>query len=178
VPVGATEPVACDLRLVAATHQDLAGQVEGGGFRGDLFARLAELVLETPTLRARREDILPLLAHFLERPVGCLDAELVERLLAHPWPFNVRELVKVAKELSIRGQGQEVLPLSLVEARLSAAAPEPAPPPPSAAAREALEALLVEGEGNISFLARETGWSRRQIKRWLAEHGLDPATYR
>ena len=101
----------------------------------------------------------------------------------------MRELVKVAKELSIRGQGKAVLERGLVEARLVVAEPAPAAPPakPDEPAppedrepptRDEREALLRDGKGNISFLARETGWSRRQLKRWLAEHSLDPAAYR
>ncbi len=186
VPVGATAPIPCDLRLVAATHRALAASVEEGGFRGDLYARLAEIVIETPPLRARREDVLPLLCEAIGRDASALDPELVEALLLHPWPFNVRELLKVAKELAIRGAGAARLERALIEARLSRPDPAPAAPseppaPPSERSpptREELERWLTEHRGNLSRVSRESGWSRRQLARLLAEHGLDAAGYR
>jgi DNA-binding NtrC family response regulator len=186
VPVGATRPIPCDLRLVAATHRALGEDVAQGAFRGDLFARLAEITLPTPPLRKRREDILPLLTRALGRDAGDLDPDLVDALLTHPWPFNVRELLEVGEELAIRGQGQERLSRSLVAERFAPSpseaaaptttpAPRPEREPPS---RETLEALLRGGGGNVSFVARETGWSRRHIDRLLAQHGLDATDYR
>ncbi|WP_437674190.1 sigma 54-interacting transcriptional regulator [Sorangium sp. So ce131] len=122
LPLGATAPVACDVRIVAATNRDLKVDVAAHRFRGDLFARLSEFPLGIPPLRERREDILPLLEHALGAPRPRISAALAEALLLHPWPFNVRELFALAAQLRIRGGDAEVLDLDLVADRL-----EPAP---------------------------------------------------
>ena len=196
-PVGSTEPVKVDARVVAATHQDLGQAAADGTFRGDLYARLAEFVMRTPTLRERPEDILPLFRHFLNRPEAELDPELVAALLNHRWPYNVRELSKIATELGIRTTEGAVFHVTPVADRLTTNQPrsEPAPrprrsmdstmPPAAASApksppptREELKALLEESEGNVSKIARKTGRSRRQVYRWLEEQGFDPTTFR
>jgi DNA-binding NtrC family response regulator len=103
VPVGATTPVAFDARVVVATHRDLDAAMRADAFRGDLFARLAQFQIAVPSLAERVEDVLPLLAHALGDAKKPLEPDLVERLLLHAWPFNVRELFAVAGELSVRG---------------------------------------------------------------------------
>ena len=119
MPLGATRPVPVDVRIVAATHRELDARIADGTFRGDLHARLADIVLRTPTLRARLEDVLPLLVSALgPASAAALDPELVDALLLHGWPFNVRELLKIATELRVRGAGLPRLELSLVAARL------------------------------------------------------------
>jgi transcriptional regulator with PAS, ATPase and Fis domain len=127
LPVGATQPVPCDVRVVAATNRDLGAAVAAGSFRGDLFARLAEFTLTLPPLRERREDILPLLERYLELPGARLDPDLVEKLLLYAWPFNVRELIKLASELRIRGAHLSLLGADLVAGRLAVAAAPSAP---------------------------------------------------
>ena len=197
VPVGGTEPIACDVRVVAATHRDLAAAVEEGSFRGDLYARLEEIVVRTPPLRARREDILPLLHEALDDRAPPLDPDLVEALLVYDWPFNVREVVKIARELSIRGAGEPSLELRLVEDRLQRGAKaredratekgsprekserptallDRGPPP----TREELLEIVRREKGNISKISRATGRSRKQVYRYLEEHGIDPAEFR
>ncbi len=200
VPVGTTKPVPCDIRIVTATSVDLEEAVRLGRFRGDLFARLAEFVLDLPPLRDRREDILPLLRRFLGGATP-LDPELASGLLMHPWPFNVRELQKVAMELGVRGAGRDVLDLALVERRLRAFGGtamkrvgsdstveggtnpvgyvEPMRPlrsgPPS---KQELEFALREHDGVVSEVARAMGRSRKQVYRWLTKYELDPADFR
>jgi DNA-binding NtrC family response regulator len=119
VPVGAAHPIPCDVRIVAATNRDLLGAVDQGRFRGDLYARLVEFTpLELPPLRARREDILLLLRHAYGEDMPPLEPDLVDALLAHGWPYNVRELLGVGRELRVRGHGQPTLALDLVAHRL------------------------------------------------------------
>ncbi|MGE0707922.1 MAG: sigma 54-interacting transcriptional regulator [Planctomycetota bacterium] len=97
-PVGARAQVKVDVRIVSATHHDLRQLVRENRFREDLLYRLNVLRVELPPLRERREDILLLASHFLERHANAgggiktLDADATERLLRHPWPGNVREL--------------------------------------------------------------------------------------
>ena len=101
-PVGSMRQIAIDVRVICATHHDLATAVQEGEFRQDLYYRVKGIELTVPPLRHRREDI-PLLAdYFLGRlatRMGCtqqtLAADAVDRLLSYPWPGNVRELEHV-----------------------------------------------------------------------------------
>lgn len=195
VPVGATRPVTVDARIVAATSVDLEDAVRDGRFRGDLYARLAEVVVRLPTLADRREDVLDLLVGALGEEAPPLTADLAESLLLHEWPFNVRELLKVAAELRVQGAGRAELDVELVAGRLVSFAPkgaaspsardravattEPSPQevagPPT---RDELVALLAAHRGAVAPLARAVGRSRKQVYRWLESHGIDPADYR
>jgi hypothetical protein len=117
-PVGSTDSIRLDVRVVCATHRELVRQTARGTFRGDLYARVAELVIRLPPLRERREDILLLLLGFLGAgPLPLLDVELAERLLLHPWPFNVRELRKLSAQLALH-RHEETFSLDLVADRL------------------------------------------------------------
>ena len=142
VPVGATRAVPYDTRIIAATNRPLVQSVAKGEFRSDLYARLAEFVVELPPLRQRREDILVILSAALTPPVPALDPELVHALLQHPWLFNVRELVKVASQLELRAAGADYLTEAMFEFHQRHSLPEapiasPAAPvmtsPPAAA---------------------------------------------
>jgi DNA-binding NtrC family response regulator len=112
-PVGSTETKRVNVRLIAATHRDLDAAVERGTFREDLFYRLRRVVLEVPSLRARREDIPPLVEHFLvqvNQRYGLAIEGVTRQALAvmenHPWRGNVRELEAVLEQAMIfRGQG-------------------------------------------------------------------------
>ena len=189
VPVGGVREIRCEVRIVAATLRELESAIEGGSFRGDLHARLADVVVQLPPLRERREDILPILAAALAPRAPRLDPELVAALLAHRWPYNVRELLKIATELRVRGGARGSLEHSLVAARLPAAGSPPtthdasdddAPAPdeePSSApraepTRDELAALFAHHQGNVSRIARALGYSRRHARRFLEQHGL------
>ena len=194
LPVGATTPVSCDVRVVAATNRDLRAEVAAGRFRADLYARLAEHPLSIPPLRARREDVLGLLLHALGTPAPRLTSTLVEALLAHPFPFNVREVQSLASQLRLRAQPGEALALELIRDQLAPviAAPTAAPtaaPAPTATApddderepppdRATLEALLRSHRGVVANVARAMRRSRKQVYRWLELHGLDVAAFR
>jgi transcriptional regulator with PAS, ATPase and Fis domain len=186
-PVGATEPSRCDVRVVAATNRDLAQAVQAATFRGDLYARLTEITLRLPPLRERREDILPLLQDALGPEPPRLSPRLVQALLLHGWPYNVRELLKLAAQLRICGSGQPVLDLDLVADRLpeppggaEAAAPATAPPPRPrhAPRRDEQIALLQAHDGSITSVAQATGSSRFQVYRWLRHHQIDARSFR
>ena len=97
-PVGANHTVPIKARILAATNRDLPAMVDNGSFRKDLFYRLNVVNLRLPPLRTRREDILPLVAHFLERTSResgkkfKLSDEALRTMMQHDWPGNVREL--------------------------------------------------------------------------------------
>ncbi len=188
IPVGGTTPLPFDARILVATHRDLEALIEEGGFRGDLYARLAHFQLDVPPLSVRREDVLPLLVHAIGA-ASVLDPELIAALLRHRWPYNVRELLAVASELKVRGAGCEVLELELVRHRLgldAASTPatsashgseddrERAAPP----TREEMERIVAEHRGNVRAISRATGRSRMQVYRWVEQYGIDLAAFR
>jgi two-component system response regulator PilR (NtrC family) len=103
-PVGGTQEVPIDVRVVAATHQNLRDLVTAGRFRADLYFRLNVIEIKMPPLRQRREDILPLAQHFLAvfaqrmgRDIKGFDQDAAAVLLALPFPGNVRELENVVE---------------------------------------------------------------------------------
>jgi transcriptional regulator of acetoin/glycerol metabolism len=184
VPLGATRPVAVDIRVIAATHQDLAARVEAGQFRKDLYARLGGFVIALPPLRERREDIGYLVAALLPRIAGPRAPALrfqraaARALFAHDWRLNIRELEQaLSAAVALAGDGAQIttehLPLLV--------------PPPTAAPgdegpdhqlRARLSALLDTHRGNISAVAREMGKARNQIRRWCKRLGLEPERFR
>jgi len=112
-PVGGDQVVKVDVRLLAATNKDLKALVARGAFREDLYYRLAVVPLEIPPLRARREDIPALVAHFMGRKAGVrrptrISPEALAALAAHDWPGNVRELENVIELASILAPGDEI----------------------------------------------------------------------
>ncbi|MFZ9886892.1 MAG: sigma 54-interacting transcriptional regulator [Myxococcota bacterium] len=199
IPVGATTGFQCNTRVIAATNRDLLAEVRRGNFRADLYARLAEITVRLPPLRERREDILALVHHSLGADAPAMKASLAEALLLHDWPFNVREAIKLARELQLRGAGMPALDLSLVAERLSAGPPvessstgpeasgpapraasvTPAAPPavPAPTAAELME-LLARHDGKIAQVAKATGRSRTQVYRWIEQHGINLEGYR
>jgi Response regulator containing CheY-like receiver, AAA-type ATPase, and DNA-binding domains len=185
-PVGATMPIPVDIRIIAATHQDLAEKVEQGSFRQDLFYRLNVLTLELPPLRQRREDILPLAEHFSRafaarngrQPVR-FSPEAAELLVSAPWPGNVRQLCNVVEQCSVlsstplvtralveralRYRPERLLSLNLARERFE---------------HDYLVRMLNLTQGNISLAARLAERNRTEFYNLLKRHGLDPARFR
>jgi DNA-binding NtrC family response regulator len=115
-PVGASEAIAVDVRVVAATHRDLEGMIEEGSFREDLFYRLDVVPIEIPPLRERRQDIPALAEHFREdvnaregRVVPGFALDVVQRLVAYDWPGNVRELENLVERLVVVASNRMVV---------------------------------------------------------------------
>lgn len=113
--VGGTTPIKVDVRIIAATHQDLEKLVQSGSFREDLFHRLNVIRVHLPKLAERREDIPRLMRHFLKRAATELavepkilrpDAE--EYLTSLPWPGNVRQLENTCRWLTVMASGREI----------------------------------------------------------------------
>jgi len=110
--VGSSTPISVDVRILAATHQDLESLIRQGRFREDLFYRLNVISLRTPSLRERKDDIFELAVYFLGqhaaragRPVTHLDPDAVEALVAHDWPGNIRELENVIERAVVLSDG-------------------------------------------------------------------------
>jgi len=135
--VGGTRTIDVDIRILAATNQDLAALVAQGAFREDLFYRLNVVPIRVPPLRERRSDIPLLCEHFLERLAGQkglerkqLSPEVMERLLRYSWPGNVRELENLLERMVVLAEGEEIgpeyLPAKLLEPAAEALASGPA----------------------------------------------------
>ena len=110
--VGGGTPLHADVRVVCATHRDLAAMVAEGTFREDLYYRLCGVVIEVPSLRERKRDIHELSNTFLQQiareqseSVKSLTEEALEILVQHPWPGNVRELQNVLRAASLFADG-------------------------------------------------------------------------
>jgi DNA-binding NtrC family response regulator len=123
LPVGATAPSKVDLRIIAATNSQLAKAVEDGKFREDLYYRLNVVNIEIPPLRERREDIPPLVEHFvrlhnqeLKRSFKGVDGATMKILMSSPWKGNVRELDNVIEHAMILGEGDWITAADLPRA--------------------------------------------------------------
>lgn len=113
--VGSQQPIHVDVRILAATHRDLAAMVSKGTFREDLWYRIAVFPIILPTLRERKGDIAELARHFAERaaarfvlPRVLPTPEDIELLAAYPWPGNIRELAAVVDRAAILGDGKRL----------------------------------------------------------------------
>jgi DNA-binding NtrC family response regulator len=110
--VGSSQPIRVDVRIVAATHQDLESLIRAGRFRSDLYYRLNVISISTPSLRDRREDVFELAIHFLRRaaaridkPIQRIDDDAIECLIHYSWPGNIRELENVIERAVVLADG-------------------------------------------------------------------------
>jgi DNA-binding NtrC family response regulator len=190
VPLGGRKPEKYDVRVVAATHRDVFAEVARGGFRGDLYYRLAVVEVHVPPLRQRKEDVAHLVRLFLERAGAAQLAAQVggtalERLERYHWPGNVRELRNViTRAVALSGPDDDFQSLPFV-LRPTAAAPDEAPAfradrPFHEAKdeliarfeREYLADLVQRAGGNLSQAARLAGLERKFLYKLLERAGL------
>ncbi|MGQ9494800.1 MAG: sigma-54-dependent transcriptional regulator [Thermoanaerobaculaceae bacterium] len=177
-PLGSDRPVAVDVRLLAATNRDLKDLVQQGKFRPDLYFRLNVVPIAIPPLRARREDIAPLVQHLLPRiaarhgkVIRELDPQLLPWLTSQDWPGNVRELENALERLVVlspdgilrvpKEGGKLILPFYLEKERVV-----------SMFEKQYLEDALRAVQGNFSELSRRSGISPRHLYNLLRKHGL------
>jgi len=180
--VGENQAFAVDVRVVSATHRDLAELVRQGTFREDLYFRLKVLTVNVPPLRERKEDILPLAQLFLEeerRAPAAFSKEAQERLLAHAWPGNVRELQNAVKHGAALATGPEVegddLPDELGAAGIlgRGAATAVELKPLAEVEREHILSVLDACDGSQVEAARVLGIARNTLWRKLRAFAAD-----
>ena len=185
IPVGATEAVPVNARVMAATNRDLEEEIRRGGFRADLYYRLNVISISLPPLRQRKEDI-PLLAEsFLKRtadqagePPKTLTAESVQALADYSWPGNVRELEHALERAAILTKGATIAPSALPERILDRAAKplvndEPQANPTLDTIERAYIKWVLESEGgNKSRTAEVLGIDPSTLYRKLARFGI------
>jgi DNA-binding NtrC family response regulator len=188
IPVGGTEPVSINARVVAATNRDLEEEIKRGAFRGDLYYRLNVIALHLPPLRQRADDIPLLAEHFLgrvaaqrgEAPKG-LSSAAREAMQAYSWPGNVRELENALERAVILSTGDTVqvtaLPARVTERRAEPLVAERTPTTPTLEAIErAYIAWVLRNEsGNKSRTAEVLGIDPSTLYRKLARYGEDAA---
>ncbi|GAB4229386.1 MAG: sigma-54 dependent transcriptional regulator [Acidobacteriota bacterium] len=180
-PVGGHEVVEVDVRIIAATNQNLERKIEEGTFREDLFYRLAVIPFEVPPLRERREDVPQLVDHFARlfctrygRRLKQFDPEVLEILQRYEWPGNVRELKNLVERLVIMVPRDTIapsdLPVDLLQA-VAAANLDGAQSEWQRAReqfeREFLLKKLQEHGGNITRTAQAIGMERSHLHRKL-----------
>jgi DNA-binding NtrC family response regulator len=189
--LGATQPIKVDLRVVAATHQDIVDLAAKGSFRQDLLGRLRGHIVSLPPLRARREDLGLLIGAILSKIEPGIDGRTFQRaaaraLFRYDWPLNVRELehlMRTAVAVSRQGElGLEHLPdLTREQSSNSRSQSTPLgePPPPRPADPKAhLVALLERHSGNVSAVARDLQTSRSHVRRLAARYAVDLEAFR
>ncbi|MEO5764746.1 MAG: sigma 54-interacting transcriptional regulator [Casimicrobiaceae bacterium] len=185
-PVGATQSMPVDVRVISATHRDLEVQRAEGRFREDLYYRLNVVSLNLPTLSERREDIPLLSAHILRRlaeryrkPVPTLAPDAMALLVAAPWPGNVRQLLNLLEQ-AVALTPTTVIPASLVANALKedAAALVPFEEARKSFERDYLARLLKITGGNVTQAAQLAKRNRTEFYKLLQRHRLEPAQFK
>ena len=178
--LGGTRKVTVDVRIVAATNQDLEHMVETGQFRSDLYHRLGQICLRVPPLRERQEDIVPLAEHFLKQ--SNLDrhfsGDALEALERHGWPGNVRELRNVVTKAAVLARDEEITAgdLLLTPRRvLAESAPVTTVPTANLDGMEknTILRVLAQTNGHQQRAAELLGISRRTLSRKLKLYGRE-----
>ncbi|MCB9645633.1 MAG: sigma-54-dependent Fis family transcriptional regulator [Deltaproteobacteria bacterium] len=200
--VGGVTTTKVDVRLVAATNQDLAAEVKAGRFREDLFYRLNVVPIVLPPLRERREDIPLLVEHFrtkyndrLGKKVERVDADAIRLLCAYAWPGNIRELENVMERAVLFAEEAEVTPDELPEQirGKDSEPPTPSTPPTTmdlmpagpvgplkeivrlhteTVEKDLIRRALEETGGNVTKAARRLEISRKSLQNKMKELGL------
>jgi two-component system response regulator GlrR len=185
VPLGSDEPVSVDVRIIVATNKALKEEVKKGNFREDLFYRIHVIPVELPLLKDRKEDIPPLVEHFIkkysalmEKKVKSVTPAAMQKLMLHDWPGNVRELENTIQyaiamtnsdtlkdDLILQTKnGQDEL-LTLQQAR-------------AGFEKKYLQNLLKITGGNVSKAAELAGKYRADLYNLMKKHGISPQDFK
>ena len=185
-PIGSTQSLPVNVRIISATHRDLETEIASGRFREDLFYRLNVVSFALPSLVDRREDIPALAAHFLAhlaakygKSLNGFSAEAMEMLVKASWPGNVRELYNVVEQ-AVALATTSIVPASLVENALSGRTAELASfeSARSEFERDYLAKLLKITGGNVTQAARLAKRNRTEFYKLLQRHHLDPKMFK
>ena len=187
-PVGSTQTIKVDTRVIVATNKNLEKEIQEGRFREDLYYRLNVVTVDVPPLRQRREDI-PLLADFFlkqyaeknRRPIEGFTPRATDLLMRHDWPGNVRELENIIERAVIMARGEMITPMEFpidlqnLDEDLKASRIDLTP---GRSLKEVEKVVILrtleEVEGNRTHAARILGISRRTLQLKLKEYGINP----
>ncbi|MEK7705986.1 MAG: sigma 54-interacting transcriptional regulator [Myxococcota bacterium] len=179
--LGGSAPISVDVRVIAATNRDLAGEVSRGAFRADLYYRLAVVELRLPALRERPDDVVQLTEYFLAEhgaPPDSVSPEMMAQLQKHPWPGNVRELRNVLARAVLMSEPPR--PADAPRAATTTVASTASAPDIDRPFKEQkqeliarfetayVEALLRATDGNIAAAARRADIDRMYLYKLLA----------
>lgn len=188
--VGGTATLHADVRVISATHKDLESAIKEGAFREDLFYRLNVVTINVPPLRERREDIRPLIEHFLRRyakengkRIGGVSREAMDLLLRYNYPGNVRELENIVEravvitrdtviqsgDLPFGLRSKESAPLEQAEEKKGLRAAV------ESLERHLIEKAMLEARFNQSKAAKVLGLSERMLRYKLKKYGFKSA---
>ncbi len=193
--VGSDTPITVDVRIIAATNRDLLEEVKERNFREDLYFRLNVITIDVPSLRARKEDIPLLAAHFLERftqrnrkSLKGFSPQALDAMMRYTWPGNVRELENAVERAVIMCLGETItekeLPLTLAPSGQEDEAHAPVHHGESTDSslsglsldmveRKAIEQTLHDVDDNKSEAARRLGITRATLQNKLKKYGID-----
>ncbi|HNV63690.1 MAG TPA: sigma-54 dependent transcriptional regulator [Smithellaceae bacterium] len=190
--VGGLRTIKVDVRIIAATNQNLLQQVQAGNFREDLYYRLNVFPIEVPPLRSRKEDILPLTDYFLEKFNKKLNVsvnmeqEVKKMFLRHDWPGNIRELENLIERMILLAQNDTVTMREIPEEfkaavnKIAAAPLETSKKPFKNYMRDHVEnvekqmivKMLEEAGGNVTKAAQQLGLSRKGLQLKMIKYNL------
>ncbi len=176
--VGSSRVIYVNVRVLSATNADLAAEISAGRFREDLLYRLNTVVIHLPPLRDRRDDVMPLASHYLERyaerytrTFEGFDRTARQAIDAHPWPGNVRELAHAIERGVLMARGAQI---TAVDLGLQGAAAPGAPEELTLEQAEKIfiQKVLARHAGDVRKAADQLGMSRSALYRRLQQFGL------
>ena len=185
-PIGTTQTIPVDVRIISATHRNLEEAIKAGSFREDLYYRLNVVSFALPALCERREDIPVLATHFLnqlaeryKKPLNGFAAEAMETLVKAAWPGNVRELYNVVEQAVALSTTSIITP-ALVDSAMRGQSAELSSfeSARSEFERDYLAKLLKITGGNVTQAAKLAKRNRTEFYKLLQRHHLDPKLFK
>lgn len=177
--VGGNRVLHADVRVIASSRNNLDDRIASGAFRKDLYYRLCVVRIHLPSLRERKEDIPLLVDHFLHKHgrkiskrITGVSAEALQKLEAHSWPGNIRELENVLERAVIMAAGQSITPADLLLERASEISEPGRLTTLEAMEKQLIERTLVECRWNKSVVAKKLGIGRRTLYDKASRFGI------
>lgn len=178
--VGSTEEKVADVRVIAATNENLEEAIREKRFRRDLFYRLSEFTIQLPELGSCKDDIIPLAEAFIEeanartnKNVTAIDEDARKALLAYHWPGNVRELKHVIQQAVLLAPDNVITEDLLLLSNCNTNPAESLRELKNGIEKEHFEKVLEECDGNVTSTAKSLGISRSTIYRKMKDHGIE-----
>ena len=185
VPLGSSVSVSVDVRVIIATNKDLKMEVKNGNFREDLFYRIHVIPIELPPLKERKEDIPPLVEHFIRKyseqmgkSIKNITPAAMRKLMLHEWPGNVRELENTI-EYAIAMNGRDTITEDLIfQIKEDQNSLQTFAEAKAGFEKEYLSNLLTATEGNVSKAAELAGKYRADLYNLLKKHDISPGDFK
>lgn len=185
MPLGGEEPLAIDVRVIAATNKNLKDEVQRGNFREDLYYRIHVIPIELPPLKSRKEDIPPLVEHFIkkygrrmEKGVTTITPAAIHKLMLHDWPGNVRELENSIEFAVAMATGKTITDELILPAEDDNTTLQTFSEAKAGFEKAYLSNLLKVTGGNVSKASELAGKYRADLYNLLKKHGLSPDAFK